>query len=92
MLLSYLVVRDFRAEVGRGLDGGDELLLCIATIAGASADVEEMFGRFVREKTMVRPRVVVDLGIPDGVGLYKIRRWDDCCKADPRTAPEREVA
>jgi phenylacetate-CoA ligase len=92
LLLSHPAVRDFRAEVGRGPDGGDELLLRIATTAGASADVEETLGRLVREKTMVRPRVVVDPGIPDGVGLYKIRRWDDRRKADPRTAPEREVA
>jgi hypothetical protein len=37
----------------------------------------DALGALVREKTMVRPRLVVDTSLPDNVGLYKVRRWED---------------
>lgn len=77
LLLSHPVVRDFRAEVRRSADGGEELLLRVATLSALADAVEETLGALVREKTMVRPRVVVDQSLPDNVGLYKVRRWED---------------
>ncbi|HYF19207.1 MAG TPA: hypothetical protein VEA40_15160 [Ramlibacter sp.] len=77
LLLSHPAVRDFRAEVRRNPDGGEELLLRVATTEQASPTLEETLGALVREKTMVRPRVVVDQTLPDSLGLYKVRRWED---------------
>ena len=77
LLLSHPMVRDFRAEVRRSADGGDELLLRIATRGAPEADALDALSALVREKTMVRPRLVVDASLPDNVGLYKVRRWED---------------
>lgn len=81
LLLAHPAVRDFRAEVRRGPDGGDELLLRVATNGQPDPAVEDALGLLVRERTMVRPRIVVDQTVPDGVGLYKVRRWQDNRKA-----------
>ncbi|MGE0797799.1 MAG: phenylacetate--CoA ligase family protein [Lautropia sp.] len=82
LLLGHPAVRDFRAEVLRMADGADELLLRVATISGAQAQcIEESIGAIVREKTMVRPRVVLDQTLPENLGLYKVRRWEDRRKA-----------
>jgi phenylacetate-CoA ligase len=81
LLLAHPAVRDFRAEVRRSADGGDELLLRVATTGAAAPGIEDVLGALVREKTMVRPRVVLDPTLPDGVGLYKVRRWKDHRKA-----------
>lgn len=86
LLLSHPAVRDFRAEVRRSADGGDELLLRVATLSGSAASIEESLSALVREKTMVRPRVMVDQSLPDGVGLYKIRRWQDHRKSVAQAA------
>ncbi len=77
LLLSHPAVRDFRAEVRRSADGGDELLLRIATLGAPDPEALDALGALVREKTMVRPRLVVDPSLPDNVGLYKVRRWED---------------
>jgi phenylacetate-CoA ligase len=86
LLLSHPAVRDFRAEVRRSVDGGEELLLRVATLGEHEAAVEEALGKLVREKTMVRPRVVVDQSLPENIGFYKVRRWEDHRKSAAATA------
>jgi phenylacetate-CoA ligase len=76
LLLAHPAVRDFRAEVQRRADGGDELLLRVrvdAAGAGIAAELETL----VRQATMVRPRVVIDDSIGESIGAYKVRRWTD---------------
>ena len=78
LLLGHPGVRDFRAEVQRREDGADELLLrvCVDRAAKNGA-VLDAIASLVRERTMVRPRVVLDETIGESVGAYKVRRWQD---------------
>lgn len=78
LLLGHPAVRDFRAEVSRRADGADELLLRVC-VQASSGDGQVVAARetLVRENTMVRPRVVLDDGIGEAVGAYKVRRWQD---------------
>ena len=78
MLLGHPGVRDFRAEVRRGPDGADELLVRVAASPGVAQEaLAEALRLHVREKTMVRPRVVIDNALGDTTGAYKVRRFQD---------------
>lgn len=78
MLLGHPAVSDFRAEVLRGDDGGDVLLLrVVAMTSGRSEQLGEILAAMVREKTLVRPRVVIEEAFAEDTGLYKVRRWED---------------
>lgn len=80
LLLGHPAVRDFRAEVQRRADGADELLLRVCVHASADAQITVALETMVRERTMVRPRVVLDDTIGEAVGAYKVRRWQDLRK------------
>jgi len=78
LLLGHPAVSDFRAEVLRGDDGGDVLLLRIVTMAsGRSEQLAENLAGLVREKTLVRSKVVIEEAFDEKVGAYKVRRWED---------------
>jgi phenylacetate-CoA ligase len=78
LLLGCPGVEDFRAEVGKAADGADDLLIRVAPIASsASEGLAERVAGLVREKTMVRPRVVIESALGDTTGAYKVRRWVD---------------
>jgi phenylacetate-CoA ligase len=77
LLLGHPAVRDFRAEVQRRADGADELLLRVSVHASADAQIVSTLEAIVRERTMVRPRVVLDESIGETPGAYKVRRWQD---------------
>lgn len=81
ILLGHPGVRDFRAEVRRGPDGADEFLVRVAASPGVQQEaLAEALRNKVREKTMVRPRVVIDADLGDITGAYKVRRFDDLRK------------
>lgn len=77
LLLAHPAVRDFRALVQRRADGADELLLRVCVQASANGELAASLEALVRERTMIRPRVVLDDGIGEAVGAYKVRRWED---------------
>lgn len=77
LLLGHPGVRDFRAQVHRRADGADELLLRILPQSSANGEVAAALEALVRERTMIRPRVVLDDSIGEAVGAYKVRRWED---------------
>jgi len=84
LLLGCPGVEDFRAEVGKAADGADDLLIRIAPIASsASEGLAERVAGLVREKTMVRPRVVIESALGDTTGAYKVRRWVDRRRSAP---------
>jgi len=88
MLLGHPTVSDFRAEVLRGDDGGDLLLLRVAVMAsGRGPQLAETLSNLVREKTLVRPRVVIEESFTETSGAYKVRRWEDRRKTTPAEAP-----
>lgn len=77
LLLGHPAVRDFRAEVRRTDSGADELLLRVVPRPGEEgAALAEALAQTVREKTMVRPRVVLASAV-DEAGSYKVRRFQD---------------
>lgn len=77
LILAYPSVRDFRAEVRRGPDGGDELIIRLAVSPDCDGPaLAEGVMHAVREKTMVRPRVVIE-ALGETPGAYKVRRWED---------------
>ncbi|HSV78470.1 MAG TPA: hypothetical protein VLK85_04570 [Ramlibacter sp.] len=89
LLLAYPGVQDFRAEVRRGADGGDELLLRVMTWPSARGErLADALSALVREKTMVRPRVVLEDALDAGIGAYKVRRWQDHRKLAKEVATE----
>ena len=77
LLLGHPGVRDFRAQVQRRADGADELLLRVSVRSPANGELAASLETLVRERTMVRPRVVLDDTIGEAVGAYKVRRWQD---------------
>jgi len=82
MLLGHPAVSDFRAEVLRGADGGDLLLLRVATLASERSPhmtekLAETLVNMVREKTLVRPRVVIEDSFAETSETYKVKRWED---------------
>lgn len=77
LLLGHPGVRDFRAEVQRREDGADELLLRVCVQATASGAFAASIEALVRERTMVRPRVMLVEAIGEDAGAYKVRRWQD---------------
>ena len=77
LLLGHPAVRDFRAEVLRRDDGADELLLRVCVRQSGNGEIAAVLETLVRERTMVRPRVVLDEAFADTTGAYKIRRWQD---------------
>lgn len=82
LLLGHPTVLDFRAEVRRGQDGADELVIRVAATGNADpAQLSEALVNKVREKTMVRPQVVVGAAFAETAGAYKVRRWEDRRKA-----------
>lgn len=82
LLLGHSAVRDFRATVQRRADGSDELVLRVSVNLRSGADgIAEALEDLVRERTMVRPRVVIDDAIDEAVGAYKVRRWQDTRRA-----------
>ena len=96
MLLGHPAVSDFRAEVLRGEDGGDLLLLRVATMASwrspqISEKLAETLANMVREKTLVRPRVVIEDSFTEISGSYKIKRWEDGRKNVQVTAPVVQI-
>jgi phenylacetate-CoA ligase len=96
MLLGHPAVSDFRAEVLRGEDGGDLLLLRVATMASwrspeISEKLAETLANLVREKTLVRPRVVMEDSFTETSGSYKIKRWEDRRKNAQVMAPVAQI-
>jgi len=83
LLLSHPLVRDFRGEVQRRADGADELLLRVSVRPQAAGDVAQLLQELVRERTMVRPRIILDDAIDEAQGVYKVRRWADRRKSAP---------
>lgn len=84
LLLGCPGVEDFRAEVGKAADGADELLIRVAPIASSAPEgLAERVAGLVREKTMVRPRVVIESALGDTTGAYKVRRWVDRRRSAP---------
>lgn len=77
LLLAHPAVRDFRAEVQRRADGADELVLRVYVRAPCDGQIAASLEKIVRERTMVRPRVVLDDTIGEPIGAYKVRRWQD---------------
>lgn len=78
LVLACPGVEDFRAEVSKTDDGADQLLIRIAPLADAGCEgLPERVEHLVRERTMVRPRVVIDRMLGDTTGAYKVRRWSD---------------
>ncbi len=77
LLLGHPAVRDFRAEVRRRADGADELVLRVCVSALGDGEIAATLEKMVRERTMVRPRVVLDDKIGELIGAYKVRRWQD---------------
>lgn len=77
LLLGHPGVRDFRAVVQRRSDGADELVLRVCVGQSAREDIAAALELLVRERTMVRPRVVLEESIVDTAGAYKVRRWQD---------------
>ncbi len=77
LLLAHPAVRDFRAEVQRRADGADELVLRVCVSASGDGQIAATLEKIVRERTMVRPRVVLDDSIGELIGAYKVRRWQD---------------
>jgi phenylacetate-CoA ligase len=82
LLLGHPGVRDFRAEVRRGGDGADELLLRVACGQHIEHGVLiEALTLKVREHTMVRPRIQIADALDETTGQYKVRRFSDLRKA-----------
>ena len=77
LLLGHPAVRDFRAEVTRRDDGAEELLLRVCVQHTANGEIAAALETLVRERTMVRPRVVLDDEFADPAGAYKVKRWQD---------------
>lgn len=78
LLLGHPAVRDFRAEVVRGADGADRLVLRVAGAPHAeTAPLADIVEHLVRENTMVRPKVEIVARLDEGVGAYKVKRWQD---------------
>ncbi len=91
LLLTYPSVRDFRAEVRRGNDGGDELIIRLATSPEADPIIlSEGVVQAVREKTMVRPRVIIE-ALVETPGAYKVQRWEDQRKRGRPAEPEDQL-
>lgn len=83
LLLGHAAVRDFRATVQRRADGSEELLLRVAVnLGGGSERIAQALEELVRERTMVRPRVVLEEAIEEAIGAYKVRRWEDTRRAE----------
>jgi phenylacetate-CoA ligase len=77
LLLGHPAVRDFRAEVTRRDDGAEELVLRVCVQQSANGEIATTLEALVRERTMVRPRVLLEETIADPAGAYKVRRWQD---------------
>lgn len=79
LLLAHPGVAEFRGVAARREDGSDELVLSLRPIE-ETEKLDEMVDALtvaVHRETMIRPRVTIDRGIPDSVGDYKVRRWQD---------------
>jgi len=88
MLLGHPAVSDFRAEVLRAEDGGDVLLIRVAAMAsGRSAKLADALADLVREKTLVRPQIIVQDSFAEANGAYKVRRWQDLRKTTSSAVP-----
>lgn len=78
LLLGHPGVQDYRAVLSRGADGADDLLLRVAALPSARPEaLADALTALVREKTMVRPRVVIEAALGETTGAYKVRRWED---------------